>query len=59
MVSRSSVSVISARHFRNCQSLTSFEFSESGLLLGLEAVGLQFDPYRWQWRHCGLTWDSS
>ena len=23
----------------------------------LEAVGLQFEPY--QWRPCGVTWDSS
>ena len=23
----------------------------------LEAVGLQFEPYRW--RPCGVTWDSS
>ena len=23
----------------------------------LEAVGFQFEPYRW--RHCGVTWDSS
>ena len=25
--------------------------------IGLEAVGLQFEPYRW--RPCGVTWDSS
>ena len=25
--------------------------------IDLEAVGLQFEPYRW--RPCGVTWDSS
>ena len=25
--------------------------------INLEAVGLQFEPY--QWRPCGVTWDSS
>ena len=29
----------------------------NGIMIELEAVGLQFEPYRW--RPCGVTWDSS
>ena len=48
---------------RNNSSTTCQEYVELTCLvqvgngIELEAVGLQFEPY--QWRPCGVTWDSS